>query len=119
MLTRALGDDTLAPSYGLDVAAIQAGAAQQRRYRLVVLDGPDAGRFTAVDGRPVSPSDYADPRARRLATREFNLSWSTELQGDNQVVAGRWWPEQPGEAQISVEEGLAATLGLAPETARV
>ncbi len=69
-------------------------------------------RLTAIDGRPVTASSFADPRAERLATREFNLSWTEALQPDNRVVAGRWWrPDEAGEALISVEQDFARTLG--------
>jgi putative ABC transport system permease protein len=30
------------------------------------------GRLMAINDVPVSPQQYSDPRARRLATREFN-----------------------------------------------
>ena len=68
------------------------------------------GRLVAVNGKAVTPDDFADDRAKRLVDREFNLSNNTVLPGYNQVVAGRW---TPGEKDaISVEEGLAGTLGL-------
>lgn len=71
------------------------------------------GRLTSVNGRPVQPADYEDPRARRLVDREFNLSWAESLQPDNVVTAGRWWPETAGAApQFSVESGIAETLGI-------
>ncbi|HYP84936.1 ABC transporter permease [Variovorax sp.] len=68
------------------------------------------GRLVAVNDRPVSPDDYADDRAKRLVDREFNLSNSLEAPPHNTVVAGRWTPGAAGE--VSVEEGLAETLGL-------
>lgn len=71
------------------------------------------GRLTAVNDVPVGPESYLDPRARRLADREFNLSWSDELKTHNRITAGSWW-ERNGEApQFSVEQGIAETLGLA------
>ncbi|MCG3201172.1 MAG: hypothetical protein NFCOHLIN_01037 [Gammaproteobacteria bacterium] len=71
------------------------------------------GRLTAINGRPVQPSNYDDPRARRLVDREFNLSWAESLQPDNAVAAGRWWPRTAGGApQFSVESGIAGTLGI-------
>ncbi len=71
------------------------------------------GRLTAINGRPVQPSDYDDPRARRLVDREFNLSWTVGLQPDNVVTAGAWWPEAAGAPpQFSVESGIAETLGI-------
>lgn len=72
------------------------------------------GRLTAINGRPVSSGDYSDPRAKRLIEREFNLSWATELQPDNYVVAGRWWSHDAHDKGVlSVEEGIARTLGIA------
>ena len=71
------------------------------------------GRLVAIDGRSVTADDYDDERARRLITREFNLSWSSRLQADNRVVAGRWWEDAPARAgQFSVESGLADALGI-------
>ncbi|MFD1709139.1 FtsX-like permease family protein [Ottowia sp. GY511] len=68
------------------------------------------GRLVAVNGRAVSMDDYAEERAKRLVDREFNLSNAAEAPPHNEVVGGRW---QPGEADaVSVEEGLATTLGL-------
>ncbi|VWX57820.1 putative ABC transport system permease protein [Burkholderiales bacterium 8X] len=68
------------------------------------------GRLVAINDKPVSPDDYEDDRAKRLVDREFNLSNSAEAPPHNSVVAGRWTPNAPGE--VSVEDGLAQTLGL-------
>jgi putative ABC transport system permease protein len=68
------------------------------------------GRLVAVNGRTVTPDDYADDRAKRLVDREFNLSTSPVQPEHNSIVAGRWTDNQHGA--ISVEEGLAKTLGV-------
>lgn len=68
-------------------------------------------RLVAVAGKPVTPGDYADERARRLVEREFNLSWMDTLPQGNTVVAGQWHGK--GGPQFSVEQELARTLGLA------
>ncbi|MBV9891928.1 MAG: FtsX-like permease family protein, partial [Rhizobacter sp.] len=68
------------------------------------------GRLVAIDGKPIGPDDFADPRARRLVDREFNLSHSASLPAHNQVTVGHWRNDEPGG--LSVEEGLAETLGL-------
>ncbi len=71
------------------------------------------GRLTAINGKPVSSARYADDRARRLVDREFNLSWAARPRADNVIVAGRWWGDGDRDtAQLSVESGIAATLGL-------
>lgn len=68
------------------------------------------GRLVEVNGRPVHLDDYTSDRARRLVDREFNLSHAAEPPAHNQVIAGRW---QRGDPEgLSVEEGLAQTLGL-------
>jgi putative ABC transport system permease protein len=68
------------------------------------------GRLVAVNDKPVSPDDYTDDRAKRLVDREFNLSNSVDAPAHNVVTAGAWKPGATGE--VSVEEGLAETLGL-------
>ncbi|EXJ11965.1 ABC transporter permease [Imhoffiella purpurea] len=71
------------------------------------------GRLTHIGDHQVEPSDYQDPRAERLATREFNLSYGTEPQPDNRIAAGAWWPDAEAPPQFSVETGIAETLGIA------
>jgi putative ABC transport system permease protein len=68
------------------------------------------GRLVAVNGKAVGPDSYADDRAKRLVDREFNLSASPDQPPHNQIVAGRWQPQEQGA--VSVEEGIAQTLGL-------
>jgi len=60
----------------------------------------------------VSPKDYPDERARRLAEREFNLSWGDVNRPDNKIVAGRFWGAGTAEKEFSVEEGIAKTLDI-------
>ena len=68
------------------------------------------GRLVAINGRTVAPEDFEGDRAQRLVDREFNLSHSAEPPPHNQVVAGRWQPDEEGA--ISIEDGLAEALGL-------
>ncbi|HEX7439501.1 MAG TPA: FtsX-like permease family protein, partial [Caldimonas sp.] len=68
------------------------------------------GRLVAINGNAVKPEDLAEERARRLVDREFNLSHSATLPPHNQVSGGRWQNNEPNA--VSVEEGLAQTLGL-------
>ncbi|MBQ1763536.1 MAG: ABC transporter permease [Aquincola sp.] len=68
------------------------------------------GRLVAINGQPVNPERYTEERARRLVDREFNLSHDAQLPEQNQVIAGRWTPDEPDA--VSVESGLAETLGL-------
>ena len=68
------------------------------------------GRLVAIDGKAVVAEQFTDDRARRLVEREFNLSHSVELPAHNTVEKGRWTANEAGG--LSVEEGLATTLGL-------
>ena len=68
------------------------------------------GRLVTINGQTVTPDAYADDRAKRLLEREFNLSHSATQPSQNKLVAGRWTEDEQGT--ISVEQGLATTLGL-------
>lgn len=109
-------------------------AAVEKFFAQHGLDEPELfpmvrGRLVAINDRAVNGDSYAEPRARQLAEREFNLSWSAQLPVGNEVVAGSWWLRQDGgEAaghppasplrgqaaapQLSVEQGIADTLGI-------
>ncbi|QDF96817.1 ABC transporter permease [Azoarcus sp. DD4] len=69
-------------------------------------------RLVAINDKPVNGADYADERTRRLAEREFNLSYDTALPAGNAVAEGRWHGTDT-TPQLSVEKGLAETFGLA------
>jgi len=68
------------------------------------------GRLVAINGSDIKPGRYENERAERLADREFNLSHEQNLPRHNQVVAGRWTPDEADG--LSLEEGLAQTFGL-------
>lgn len=72
------------------------------------------GRLTHVNDKAVTGQTYADrgQRAQRLAEREFNLSGADTLTEDNVVTAGTFWSAGSARTdEISVEEGIAETLG--------
>jgi putative ABC transport system permease protein len=68
------------------------------------------GRLIAINGTSVTPESFVDDRARRLVDREFNLSHAAQVPPHNEVSSGRWVVAEAGA--ISVEDGLAETLGL-------
>ena len=68
------------------------------------------GRLVAVNGKAVAPGNWVDERAKRLVDREFNLSTSSTKPAHNELTAGRWTDNEEGA--ISVEDGIATTLGL-------
>ncbi|WP_438396802.1 ABC transporter permease [Caballeronia sp. DA-9] len=69
------------------------------------------GRLVAVNGKAVSPDNYEKADAKRLVDREFNLSYTTELPSDNRLVGGDWYGTD-GKPQVSIEQGLAKTIGV-------
>lgn len=68
------------------------------------------GRLVAVNDQTVSAQSYREDRAQRLVEREFNLSHGAQPPAHNVVTSGKWTAEEPDG--LSVEEGLARTLGL-------
>ena len=74
----------------------------------VPADGARAARRGERRSRS-TPRKYEDTRARRLAEREFNLSYTDTLPGGNRVVAGKFWSAQArGESEgMSLEDGIA------------
>ena len=68
------------------------------------------GRLIAINGKEVTPDDYAEDRAKRMVDREFNISNAETMPEHNQIVGGHWTAGEQGA--ISMEEGIAKTLGL-------
>ncbi len=68
------------------------------------------GRLVSINGAAVSPQQFSEARAQRLVEREFNLSHSRTLPVHNSLIAGQWREEETDG--VSVEEGLAAQLGI-------
>jgi putative ABC transport system permease protein len=86
----------------------------ERGLRSVELFPMVRGRLTAINDQIITPENYPDSRARRLVSREFNLSQTGQLQDDNRILDGRWWTDADhGQGIASVEIGIAEELGIA------
>jgi len=71
------------------------------------------GRLAAINDKTIDADSFEDERAKRLVQREFNLSWAAKMQKDNKITQGKWWAEQDhGLEQLSMEEGIAQSLGV-------
>ena len=71
------------------------------------------GRLVSINEKPINTTVYKEERAKRLAEREFNLSWAAQMQTDNVLLEGRWWSAADhGKPYISIEQDLAKTLGI-------
>ncbi|MDH4182333.1 MAG: FtsX-like permease family protein, partial [Betaproteobacteria bacterium] len=86
----------------------------QRFGREIAFSPMVRGRLVELNGAPLDTTKYKDARARRLAEREFNLSWASALPAGNRVVAGRFWgADDRGDAHgMSLEDGIAESLGV-------
>jgi putative ABC transport system permease protein len=70
-------------------------------------------RLVAINGRQVGAGDYSDERARRQIEREFNLTYLSQMPGDNKLSEGAWFtPEDLSAGAISVEYWIAERLGI-------
>lgn len=74
------------------------------------FDAADADGVAAADG-----ADSADGERqggpRRVSNRQ--VTWTSELPKDNQVVEGEWWSENPQPGFVSLEQDYAERLGAA------
>ena len=68
------------------------------------------GRLVTVNDEAVGKRYKSDTDPSNMIQRELNLSNSSELPRQAKIVAGQWVPDEADG--LSVEEGLAKTLGL-------
>ncbi len=68
------------------------------------------GRLVTINDEPVGKRYKADSDPSNMIQRELNLSNSAQLQDKVKISAGKWVANEPDG--LSVEEGLAKTLGL-------
>jgi putative ABC transport system permease protein len=68
--------------------------------------------MTAINDRDVNQISFEDPQGERWATRESNLSFSDEMQADNQLTEGKWWQAGSRHKEVSVEVDFGRQLGV-------
>src|SRR5436190_5206537 len=59
------------------------------------------GRLVEQNGKALDTTQY-ETRARRLAEREFNLSWTDRIPEGNRTVGGAFWPPQARGAEAGI-----------------
>ena len=66
-------------------------------------------RVVGVDGREVTLDGYEEVRRGRGLSREYNVTYRSHLEANEQVIAGEWWDDTPlsGEAEVSIEQEVA------------
>lgn len=91
--------------------AALAGAADARSALYPMV----RGRISAIDGELPQEAVPVESRGDNALRRELNLTWRATLPEGNRVVAGEWFTDDAADAAvpISLEDGLAARLGLA------
>jgi putative ABC transport system permease protein len=92
-------------------AFLEQRGAQNVRVRPMVR-----ARMTHIGGKPIADIQFATPRGRNFADRDQNITWTGELNADNEITAGKWFtPEDSGKPLVSVSteyfEELKLKLG--------
>ena len=71
------------------------------------------GRLTAIGQHPIEDLRFEGERAENFATREQNLTWTSELGADNRVVAGTWFTQADfGKPLVSISTEIEESLGV-------
>jgi putative ABC transport system permease protein len=70
-----------------------------------------AAQLQTIDGTPLEQIPLEEG-ARRFLNTQFILTWARDLPPATQILEGSWWPPQPEEASVSVQEFAAQALGL-------
>jgi putative ABC transport system permease protein len=73
-------------------------------------------RMTHINGKPVEEIAFDTPRARGFANRDQNITWTSELNRDNQITDGEWFTEADhGKPLVSIateyQEELKLKIG--------
>jgi putative ABC transport system permease protein len=70
-------------------------------------------RMTAINGTPAESVKLKGERSRGFIEREQNLTWTSQLMEDNQLVEGRWWTKEDfGKPLVSISSEYQEALGL-------
>jgi putative ABC transport system permease protein len=86
---------------------VERGVAEPKLFPMI------RARLTAINTQSTSELSLESGRAQNFAEREQNLTWSSELQADNKIVAGRWWSaDDAGKHWVSVATDFQEELGL-------
>jgi putative ABC transport system permease protein len=70
-----------------------------------------AGQLLTIDDTPIEQIPIEEG-ARRFLTAQFTLTWTRDIPPATEILEGSWWPPQPAESLVSVQEFAAQALGL-------
>lgn len=72
-------------------------------------------RIAFVNGKPFDFTQREVRQQQGQIGREFAVTYRPNLDANESVIAGRWWPDAPSDVpEVSVEESMATTLGVFP-----
>lgn len=69
-------------------------------------------RISHVNGEPVNYQNREVRQRQGQIGREFTVTYRPELQSNESVIAGKWWPDDTTDPQVSVEKDIAETLNV-------
>ena len=70
-----------------------------------------AAQILTIDGVPLEQIPLEEG-ARRFLNTQFILTWTRDMPPATQILEGAWWPADPKEPLVSVQEFAAQALGL-------
>jgi len=70
-----------------------------------------AAQILTIDGVPLEQIPVEEG-ARRFLNTQFILTWTRDMPPATQILEGAWWPADPKEPLVSVQEFAAQALGL-------
>jgi putative ABC transport system permease protein len=70
-----------------------------------------SAQILTIDGTPLEQITLEEG-ARRYLNTQFILTWARDIPPATQILEGTWWPPQPAEPQVSIQEPVAQALGL-------
>src|SRR5205814_105678 len=63
-------------------------------------------RVTGVSGRETNLESFEEVRARGSLAREYTITYRSELQPNERVVAGAFWRDASPDPEVSVEKSI-------------
>jgi putative ABC transport system permease protein len=70
-----------------------------------------AAQIATIDGVPMERVPLEEG-ARRFLNTQFVLTWARDIPRATEILEGAWWPPNPSEPLVSVQEFAAQALGL-------
>lgn len=94
-------------------AGVRAFLGEAGGIRDVALIPVLRARVTGVKGRAVRLDSYEDVRGQGALAREYVITYRSALEGNERIVAGRFWPAEPSDrAEVSIEESIRQRFGI-------